>query len=82
MQIVTPKALSFCLQEQSLTRGVLLLAVLESWCDLNCSGRWRAKYENLFCKVELDQEDDLILFMLSREYTYMGKPSVMKSLTN
>jgi hypothetical protein len=59
------------------TSPVMLKAILESWCILNCTGAWDATEQSL----DLHSEDDTVLFMLSSEYGYIGNPPV-KALTN
>ena len=67
---------------------IILKAILESWCYLNCSGLWEA---NIFphpsrddapekVLLDLHEDGDAMLFMMSPEYGYMGKPPV-KPLT-
>jgi hypothetical protein len=67
---------------------IMLKAVLESWCYLNCSGPWDAGLiiphgdGDAAEKVRLDfnSDEDAVLFMLSPEYGYMGRPP-LKTLT-
>ena len=64
------------------TSPVLFKSILESWCHLNCSGSWTAKItipvgrgdapEGMDLTFEI--VDDLMLFMMSSEYAYMGNP--------
>lgn len=66
----------------------MLKAVLESWCYLNCTGTWNAGLiiasgdgdaaEKV--RLDFDSDEDAVLFMLSAEYGYMGRPP-LKSLT-
>jgi hypothetical protein len=56
--------------------------ILESWCHLNCSGAWEAEIviptgigdaaEGMALTFQI--VDDLMLFMMSSEYAYMGNP--------
>lgn len=69
------------------TSPVMLKALLESWCYLNCSGTWDARLDAQPTrddspeKVEIrfDSDEDAVLFMLSPEYGYMGNPPLYKA---
>lgn len=64
------------------TTPVLFKSILESWCSLNCSGKWAVKIvvpsgsDDAPEGMELTFQivDDLMLFMMSSEYSYMGNP--------
>jgi hypothetical protein len=69
------------------TNPIMLKTILESWCYLNCSGRWDAdlrQEDHITVAVDFHEEGDLMLFMLSEEYGYMGSPPYERitTLTN
>ncbi len=59
--------------------SAVVMAILESWCISNCTGAWKADHPNdQNCEIDFAQDDDLILFMMSSEYHYMGNPPIQR----
>lgn len=61
---------------------ILFKTILESWCTLNCSGKWDTQLDDgvkPLLTLVFDHVDDLMLFMMSREYTHMGSPTPSSS---
>ena len=58
--------------------SAIMAAILDSWCDINCSGDWDIQKGGGWINFGLRLEDDLMLFLLSSEYAYIGNPVVVK----
>jgi hypothetical protein len=78
MDIITPTPMTYRLRDP---RRVgyggsikVICAILETWCIQNCTGAWQAPPRDP--EISFASDDDLVLFLLSREYTYMGKPPI------
>lgn len=76
-------SVQFCLiAEKVRTRPIMLKNVIDSWCLLNCTGGHHSQihtplgYNDIDGQLHLvlESEDDLILFMMSHEFGYMGNP--------
>jgi hypothetical protein len=62
---------------------VLFKTILESWCQITCVGNWQVDIVTQsdgdapeLLRLDLNDDNDMVLFMLSSEYTYMGNPPI------
>lgn len=76
--LATGSQATYRLRSESPREPAIMNAILESWCTQNCIGSWLITPDEYAVEIFLCADEDIILFILSREYSYMGRPSVAK----